>query len=145
MRGDSLPGVTTLFAVFFVQGGIWCSSLCLALSCCSPLSQVFVVLFRRSTGRLRHLVPSPMFSPFVALLYDVLLVSLAVRNLGILFFVTPGSQTALPVSVLTSRCSAERHCAVSPSVSSLAWHRRACHVCMCFNMGAWCRYTRGTF
>ena len=30
----------------------------------------------------------------------------------------------MPVSVLTSKCYAERHCAVPPSVSSLAWHRR---------------------
>ena len=34
-------------------------------------NQVFVVLFRRSTGRQRHLVPSPVPSPFVALLYGV--------------------------------------------------------------------------
>ena len=29
------------------------------------LYQVFVVLFRRSTGRQRHLVPSPLLSPFL--------------------------------------------------------------------------------
>ena len=41
-----------------------------------------MVLFRRSTGRHRHLVPSPVPSPSIALLYVVLLVSLATRNVG---------------------------------------------------------------
>ena len=55
------------------------------------LNQVFVVLFKRSTGRQRHLVPSPISSLFVALLYTVLLVPLA-RHMEVwLFYVTPGS------------------------------------------------------
>ena len=49
------------------------------------------MLFRRSTERLRHLVPSPMFSPFVALLYDCAACVSCGADLGILFFVTPGS------------------------------------------------------
>ena len=50
----------------------------LVLSC----NQVFVVLFRRSTGRQRRLVPSPMPSPFVVLLHGVLTVSIVARNVG---------------------------------------------------------------
>ena len=48
-----------------------------------------------------------------------------------LLFMAPGSWTALPVTGLTSNCSAVRRCAMSPRVSSLAWHMRSCYACKC--------------
>ena len=49
------------------------------LSC----NQVFVVFFRRSTGRQRHLVPSPVSSPIVAFILCCALGVSVTRNVGI--------------------------------------------------------------
>ena len=107
---------------------IWWYRIFAGMSC----NQVFVVLFRQSTGG-SVILPISHSRCLLRLswFWGAVLWCLLRRETWLGCSLWPqGVKTALPVSGLTSNCSAVRRCAMFPRVSFLAWHLSTCYACM---------------
>ena len=108
----------------------WCSSVVSNGTTLRVCNQVFVVLFRRSTGRQHHLVPSPVSSPIIALITCCALVVSAACTWVLLFLVTPKELDSVARMRTDFDCLQKLLCSASKNfISGLASLSAVCVLC----------------